>query len=178
MNKQTVQQLIKEHMRAVKRPGIKHLNADFPFLFANKEIYPKLCTATYNLIKNEKIDYVASVEATGLPIGGYLAQATNAGFIMIRKENLLGIPVIKSEAFTLPYRNTEIRLEIQKDIPLKNKNVVLFDEGTDTGATLQAATELLKKTGANVNCVVTITNYPNIKKISSITVKSLLYGEY
>ena len=75
-----IQKLIKEHMRAIERPGIKHLNADFPFLFTKKKIYLQICEALYDLVRKQKVDYVAAVEATGLPIGGYLAHALQAVF--------------------------------------------------------------------------------------------------
>ena len=97
---------------------------------------------------------------------------------MIRKENLLGGPVLKSKPFLIPYRRKKIRLELQKDIPLKNKHVVLFDEGTDTGNTIKEAGALLTRAGATISTVVTITNYADLREVEGAPVKSLIYGAF
>lgn len=178
MNHEDIRTLLQKHVRAVEQRGVENLNADYPYLFSKTEAYPVLCDALLEKIKNIHFDYVASIETLGFPMAGAIAHARRVGFIAIRKEGTLPGAVIQSENFTVPYKKRETVLEIQKDIPLEGKNVLLFDEAIDTGASLMHALDLLKMAGAGVPAVLTLTNYPNLQKIEEIDVLSLIYGPF
>jgi|GEM_PF-4183471 len=148
------------------------------FLLAQSEAYPYLCNALLEKVKEIPLDYVAALEALGFPIGGVIAYARRVGFVSIRKEGTLAGEVLQSAPFVVPYKNRETRLEIQKDISLRGKNVLVFDEAIDTGISLRSAVELLERAGASIAAVLTITNYPNIQEIGNVPVLSLIYGEF
>lgn len=173
-----IRSLLQKHVRSVEQRGVENLNADYPFLLAQSEAYPVLCDALLEKIAHIGVDYVAGIEALGFPIAGALAYARRTGFLSIRKDGTLPGEVIQSESFTIPYKNRHTKLEIQQDVPLSDKHVLLFDEAIDTGVSLTHAVRLLQKAGASVPAVLTLTNYPDIREIQGVPVISLIYGQY
>lgn len=97
---------------------------------------------------------------------------------MIRKENKLPGDVVLSDSYFLPYKKINNKLEMQKDLDLKDKTILLFDEAIDTGATLKTAIDLIKKFEPEKIIILTISNFPNIKSFNDIEVLSLVYGPY
>lgn len=178
MTASNILRLLQKYVRAVEQRGVDNLNADYPYLLAEPEAYPVICDALLEKIADLPFDYVAAIEALGFPIGGAIAHARRVGFISIRKEGSLPGDVSQTAPFIVPYKNRQTRLEIQKDIPLSGKNVLLFDEAIDTGASLTQAVHLLTAAGAQIPSVLTITNYPNIRHIVKIPVISLVYGPF
>ncbi len=173
-----IKKVINDSIRSIEQRGVQNLNADYPFMMANKTAFKSICDSLIAEAKKLNIDFVAGIEATGFPMAGVLAFSLNQGLIMIRKEGKLPGAVVLSEEFLLPYKNEKIKLEIQKDIELKNKTVLLFDEAIDSGNTLKNAVKLLYKADAKNVIVLTITNYPNLRDIERAKVISLIFGEY
>lgn len=173
-----MQDLLQKYVRCVEQRGVDNLNADYPYLFTEKDAFPALCDALIEKVADIPFDYIASIEALGFPMAGAIAHSRRTGFISIRKEGSLPGDVLQSEPFTVPYKKRPTVLEIQKDIPLKGKSVILFDEAIDTGVSLTHAVDLLISTGAHVSAVLTMTNFPNIKNIRDIPVLSLIYGPF
>jgi adenine phosphoribosyltransferase len=170
--------LLQKYVRASEQRGMENLNADFPFMVAQSDAYPLVCDALISLISDLEFDFVAAIEAMGFPMGGALAHARRVGFIPIRKEGLLPGDVVQSEVFINPYKKRETKLEIQKDIMLNGRRVLLFDEATHTGISLSYAVRLLKKQQATIVSILTVTNYPDLKEIEGVSVRSLVYGQY
>jgi len=173
-----IKNIISKNIRAVPQRGVAFENADYPFLMSSANVYKSITSALLELLKDYAFDYVVGIEATGFPIAGALAFEKDAGLVMMRKFGKLPGEVVLSEKFILPYKKEETQFEIQKDIKLKDKKVLLFDEALDSGQTLKYAVSLLEKAGAKNLTVCTITNLPKIYKISSFEVKSLIYGSY
>lgn len=178
MNSSEILGVLQKYVRAIEQRGVENLNADYPYLLAEPDAYAKICDALLEKITDVPFDYVAAIEALGFPLGGAIAHTRRVGFISIRKEGALPGTVLQSPSFSVPYKKRETRLEIQKDIPLHGKKVLLFDEAIDTGVSLTHAADLLAKAGAEVATILTITNYPDIKKIGAIPVLSLVSGKF
>ena len=97
--------------------------------------------------KNEKIDYIAGLDARGFIFGGALAYLLNCGFVPVRKAGKLPAEVLSQE-YDLEYGTDKI--EIHKDAIAAGKRVLIIDDLIATGGTALAAAQLVQKAGAIV----------------------------
>jgi len=97
--------------------------------------------------KNEKIDYIAGIEARGFIFGSALAYALNCGFIPIRKSGKLPAQVLTQE-YDLEYGTDKI--EIHQDAVEKGSKVLIIDDLLATGGTAEAAAKLINNAGAEI----------------------------
>lgn len=178
MKEEDIKRLIGSNIRASEQRGVKELNADFPFLFAQKGVFTTLCSELKRLIDERNVDMVVGIESLGFPLAGAMAYALNAELVLMRKEGSLPGDVVESKAFTVPYKKRVTKLEIQKDIIFESKDVILVDEAIDTGITLDHAIELLKNRSPKSLTVFTFTNYPDLREIRGVKVESLIYGQF
>lgn len=113
--------------------------------------HPQALHAVIDLIaqhyKNEKIDYIAGIEARGFIFGSALAYTLNCGFIPIRKSGKLPAQVLTQE-YDLEYGTDKI--EIHRDAVEKGAKVLIIDDLLATGGTAEAAAKLMKNAGAEV----------------------------
>lgn len=110
--------------------------------------------------KNKKIDYIAGLEARGFIFGSALADRLGCGFILIRKPGKLPYKTI-SESYELEYGTDN--LEIHADAIEAGKNVVIVDDLLATGGTANAAYNLIKKCGANVESIAFVLELSNLE---------------
>ena len=97
--------------------------------------------------KNEKIDYIAGLDARGFIFGGALAYLLNCGFVPVRKAGKLPAEVLSQE-YDLEYGTATI--EIHKDSIKPGEKVVLVDDLIATGGTMRAAADLIQELGGEV----------------------------
>ncbi len=97
--------------------------------------------------KEQKIDYIAAVEARGYIMGGVLAYIMGAGFVPVRKPGKLPYEVNSIE-YTLEYGSNI--LEVHKDAIKEGTNVLIFDDLIATGGSALATARLIKQLGGNV----------------------------
>ena len=97
--------------------------------------------------KEQKIDYIAAVEARGYIMGGVLAYIMGAGFVPVRKPGKLPYEVNSIE-YTLEYGSNI--LEVHKDAIREGSNVLVFDDLIATGGSALATARLIKQLGGNV----------------------------
>ena len=97
--------------------------------------------------KNEKIDYIAGIEARGFIFASALAYSLNCGFIPIRKSGKLPAQVLSQE-YALEYGTDKI--EIHQDAVEKNSKILIIDDLLATGGTAEAAAKLMKRADAEV----------------------------
>ena len=125
--------------------------------------------------KDEKIDYVAGIESRGFVFGAAVANALNAGFILIRKPGKLPAETI-SEEYSLEYGTDKI--EMHKDALQKGDRVLLIDDLLATGGTMGAAVNLVKKIGAVPVAAAFVIELDDLKgreKLSGTEVVSMLH---
>ncbi len=98
-------------------------------------------------VADQKIDYVAAVEARGFIFGSLLAAKLGCGFIPIRKPGKLPYKRFK-ESYELEYGHDA--LEIHQDAIEKGSQVLIVDDLLATGGTALAAARLIEKCGGQV----------------------------
>lgn len=101
----------------------------------------------YNLAKNKKITKVVGIESRGFIFGSALAIKLGVGFVPIRKPGKLPAETI-SESYSLEYGTDSI--EIHRDSLKPGDIVLLHDDLLATGGTMEAASKVVEKLGANV----------------------------
>lgn len=130
--------------------------ADFPEPGIQfKDLTPVLADATGLSIVTEALaavadgaDLVAGIDARGFLLGAAVATRLGTGVLAVRKGGKLPPPVL-SETYDLEYGSAT--LEIPADgIVLTGRRVLIIDDVLATGGTVRAATELLRRAGAEV----------------------------
>ena len=92
------------------------------------------------------VDQVVAIESRGFLFGAPIALVLGAGFVPVRKAGKLPHLTYRS-TYDLEYDSAEI--EIHRDA-LAQHRVLLVDDVLATGGTLQAALDLIGKTGSTV----------------------------
>jgi adenine phosphoribosyltransferase len=93
------------------------------------------------------VDYVVSAEARGFVLGGAVATAANAGFILARKPGKLPRPTT-SVNYQLEYGVDA--LEVHSDAVRGGARVLVHDDLLATGGTAGALCELVEQAGGVV----------------------------
>ena len=165
---------IKNHIRGIPdfpKPGI--LFYDISTLLANADAWQFAINELAKEVAPLKPDLLAGIESRGFLLAAPLALELGLGFTMVRKQGKLPGPCIKYE-YQLEY-GTDI-LEIQEDAVKPGEKIVLLDDLLATGGTMLAATELLRKVGANVigsACIIEL-NFLNGRKKLDIPCSTLV----
>jgi adenine phosphoribosyltransferase len=96
---------------------------------------------------DDKIEYVAAVDARGFIFGAAIAQKLGVGLVPIRKKGKLPFKT-KSITYDLEYGTAT--LEIHTDAFHKGAKVLLVDDLLATGGTVAAAATLIEKIGGEI----------------------------
>ena len=97
---------------------------------------------------DQDIGLVVGIESRGFILGGAVATRIGAGFVPIRKPGKLPSKAIR-ETYDLEYGKDS--LEIHEDAVEKGQRVLIVDDVLATGGTARAATELVKRLGAELH---------------------------
>ena len=165
---------IKNHIRGIPdfpKPGI--LFYDISTLLANADAWQFAINELVKEVAPLKPDLLAGIESRGFLLAAPLALELGLGFTMVRKQGKLPGPCVKYE-YQLEY-GTDI-LEIQEDAVKPGQKIVLLDDLLATGGTMLAATELLRKVGADVigsACIIEL-NFLNGREILDIPCSTLV----
>ncbi len=165
---------IKNHIRGIPdfpNPGI--LFYDISTLLANADAWQFAINELVKEVAPLKPDLLAGIESRGFLLAAPLALELGLGFTMVRKQGKLPGPCVKYE-YQLEY-GTDI-LEIQEDAVKPGEKIVLLDDLLATGGTMLAATELLRKVGADVigsACIIEL-NFLNGRKKLDIPCSTLV----
>lgn len=100
-----------------------------------------------DMIGNQKVDKVVSIEARGFFFGILLAQRLNVGFVPIRKPGKLPFDTLR-ESYELEYGTDSI--EIHADAIKEGERVLLHDDVLATGGTALAACRLVERLGGTI----------------------------
>jgi adenine phosphoribosyltransferase len=139
---------LKQHIRQVPnfpKPGI--LFYDISTLLGHAEAWRETVSQLEKVVSTFKPDVLAGIESRGFLVAAPLALQLGLGFQMIRKQGKLPGRTIPL-TYDLEYGTDTI--EIQEGAVEAGQRVVIVDDLLATGGTLKAATDLLKKVGANV----------------------------
>ncbi|EHN02931.1 Apt2p [Saccharomyces cerevisiae x Saccharomyces kudriavzevii VIN7] len=155
--------------------------ADFPIKGEQFEDFlpiignPKLFQTLINMFKahleekfgEEKIDFIAGIEARGLLFGPSLALALGVGFVPIRRAGKL-----PGECATITFTKSdhEETFEMQVEAIPFDSNVVIVDDVLATGGSASAAGDLIKQVGAHIleyDFVLTLDSLHGEEKLSA-----------
>jgi adenine phosphoribosyltransferase len=93
------------------------------------------------------LDAIAGIESRGFIFGAALAAKLGMGFIPIRKPGKLPAKTVSAQ-YSLEYGTDKIEMHVDAVSP--GMRVLLIDDLLATGGTMQAACELVEKTGGIV----------------------------
>ena len=110
-------------------------------------------------VSKAPVDAIAGMEARGFIFGAAVAAALGKPFIPIRKPGKLPIETIGVD-YALEYGSD--RLEMDPEAIGDGCHVAIVDDLLATGGTACAATELLRKAGANVQTASFIIDLPDL----------------
>ncbi|MBV1689787.1 adenine phosphoribosyltransferase [Novosphingobium sp. G106] len=102
---------------------------------------------------------IAGIEARGFIFGAAAAAELGLGFVPVRKPGKLPVPVLALD-YALEYGTGT--LEIDPDAIDAGQRVVVIDDLLATGGTALAATQLLRKAGANVEHSLFVIDLPDL----------------
>ena len=104
-------------------------------------------------------DLIAGIEARGFILGGAVAHQLSAGFVPIRKKGKLPHETVRV-SYLLEYGEDE--MEMHADALVSGERVILVDDLIATGGTALAATELLRRLGAEVVAACFVIDLPDL----------------
>lgn len=157
---------IKDHIRQIPdfpKPGI--LFYDISTLLAHADAWQITMGRLAKVVGGFSPDVLAGIESRGFLVAAPLALKLGCGFVMVRKKGKLPGPTI-SHDYALEYGTDT--LQIQKDAVRPGDRVVILDDLLATGGTMNAATELFRKVGADVAgaaCIMELTFLNGRKKL-------------
>ena len=127
------------------KPGI--LFYDITTLFLDPEALREVVDQLAGYARSQEIDYVVSAEARGFVLGGAVAAAAGAGFILARKPGKLPREVSSAE-YELEYGVDA--LEVHADAVRGGARVLVHDDLLATGGTARALCGLVQQAGGVV----------------------------
>ena len=145
------------------KPGITF--RDITPLLQNGEAFSASIDYFAQHYRDRKITQIAAIEARGFIFGAALAKAMNCGLTLLRKPGKLPGETL-SQRYQLEYGSDE--LQTQAHILNRNDNVVIIDDLLATGGTVEAAVNLIRQTGANIEeaaFLVTLDDLPGEQKL-------------
>jgi len=158
------------------RPGI--VFKDITPLFLDAEALRAAVDQLAEYARAERVDYVVSAEARGFVLGGAVAAAAGAGFILARKPGKLP-RATDSVEYQLEYGLDA--LEVHSDAVRGGARVLVHDDLLATGGTAAALCDLVEGAGGVVaGCafVIELAFLSGRRRLSPREVHSLVvYGE-
>ncbi|MGE5270975.1 MAG: adenine phosphoribosyltransferase [Thiohalocapsa sp.] len=145
---------IKQHIRAIPdfpKPGI--LFYDISTLLAHPRGWHATVEALAAAVRPHRPDLLLGIESRGFLVAAPLAYALGSGFAMVRKVGRLPGPTIRY-TYDLEYGSDTI--EIQEDAIMPGQRIVIVDDLVATGGTMQAAIDLARQRGGQVEAAACI----------------------
>ncbi|HEU0023087.1 MAG TPA: adenine phosphoribosyltransferase [Thermoleophilaceae bacterium] len=139
---------LEDHIRDIRdfpRPGI--VFRDITPLFLDPEALRATVDALARYARAQRVDYVVSAEARGFVLGGAVATAAEAGFILARKPGKLPRETDSVE-YKLEYGVDA--LEVHRDAVSGGARVLVHDDLLATGGTAGALCDLVERAGGVV----------------------------
>lgn len=150
---------------------------DIGKLLSNYELRNFACDKLFDLVKDNKIDYVVGMESKGYIFGMEIAQRLKCGFIMLRKPNKLTniIDVTNvSDANDIKHKNI---ISLNTKLLSPESNVLVVDDIIATGESISGAYNLIEQNKCKIVgslCLIELYDIARIGKINEHKVFSLL----
>lgn len=146
---------------------------DISGLLINPELFDSAINMMVSMIRNERVDYICGFESRGFIFGQAIANKMNKGFVMLRKLNKL------PDTVQVDYENNlnNSVLTIQKDLIPLGSHVIVVDDILNTGNSIIAANELIKKINCvmvSFVCLIELVGIQRMSEISNYRIFSLL----
>jgi adenine phosphoribosyltransferase len=116
-------------------------------LFLDPQALAHTVGAVADYARERRVDYVVSAEARGFVLGGAVATAAGAGFVLARKPGKLPRQVASAE-YQLEYGVDA--LEVHADAMAGGSRVLVHDDLLATGGTAEALCGLVEEAGGVV----------------------------
>ena len=110
------------------------------------------------------------MEARGFIFGAAVAARLGLGFVPVRKPGKLPVPVLAID-YALEYGTDT--LEIDPEAIRPGAPVVIIDDLIATGGTALAATQLLRRAGAQVDHALFVIDLPDLRGADRLRAESL-----
>ena len=126
----------------------------------------------------EQIDAIVGIEARGFIVGGAVAHQLSVGFVPVRKVGKLPWDTIGQD-YELEYGTD--RLEMHLDAVEPGKDVLVVDDLIATGGTVEAAINLIQKSGATVVGCAFVIGLPDLggqKRLQDMGIEVLTLCEF
>ena len=154
--------LIDYNIRTIPDYPKKGINFyDLNSLFAS-DLWNPLISEINEEINSLHPTHIVGIESRGFVFGAALAQEANVPFCMVRKKGSKYPGNLLEESYELEYG--EDTLVLQEGILGHTSRVLIADDLVATGGSIIATSNLIRKTGARVEGVVTIIN---LKKLNT-----------
>ena len=130
---------------------------DISPILEDRTVVRQAMTALAALTSPMQPDIIAGIDARGFLFALPLALELDCGMVMVRKAGKLP-DELHEQSYALEYG--EARLSIQASRQLRDKRVVLCDDLLATGGTLEAAAQLVSRSGgilAGAVCIIELT---------------------
>jgi len=123
--------------------------------------------------KYKNVDFICGIESRGFIFGAAIASKIKKGFVPLRKKGKLPYTTV-AEKYALEYGFDEIEIHIDAFRNVKNPKVLLVDDLIATGGTAEAAINLIKKIGGEIETaafLIELTFLDGAEKIRSLGVE-------
>jgi adenine phosphoribosyltransferase len=127
------------------QPGV--LFRDIMPALADADAFSEIVSGLQALVEPWQPELLGVPEARGFLVGGALACRLGVGVVAIRKPGKLPEPVF-DEHYTLEYG--ENRLQMEAQLPVRGRRVVIVDDVLATGGTVAACARLIAQAGGDV----------------------------
>lgn len=171
MNLELLRQEIYQNIREVPDfpiPGV--LFKDISPLLLKPDLVKKVIDALCEPFINQGITKIIGIESRGFIFGSLMAQALNAGFVIVRKKGKLP-PQNLEVKYNLEYGSAVIEMP---EFAIHEKDVVLVhDDLLATGGTALAAAQFVQQKNASLAgfsfliCLKNLGGYEKLNKLSS-----------
>jgi adenine phosphoribosyltransferase len=138
-------------------PGV--LFRDLTPVMADAAAFAEVVDELATLVPAGSVDTVVGIEARGFVYGAALALRLGVGFVTMRKPGKLPGEV-HAQQYHLEYGTTT--LELHQDALGAQSRVVIVDDVLATGGTAGAAIDLVRRTGARVECFAVVLELPSL----------------
>ena len=124
---------------------------DITSVLKDPEAFKETIDRMYEALKDTPVDVIVALESRGFVFAAPLALKMGKSFALARKKGKLPGETIEA-TYNLEYGTATI--EMHTDSVEKGQNVVIIDDLLATGGTVNAAMELVEKSGGNVSACV------------------------
>lgn len=156
-----------DYLALIDRSKLHYKRSDVTPIFADplafRALVEDLVAPWSQLPAGENVERVVGTDALGFVVGTALALRLGVGFVPVRKGGKL--PVRNERVAFRDYTGGEKALELRTNPWPPGTRVLLTDEWIETGATAQAAVELIERAGGVVVGIVAIAFRKNEKTV-------------